>query len=118
MSRAATVIRSLLIVLLLAQSFAVGAMDVRAALTADAKSVLSVGDDSPPCHRATETDEPLSTADCCSSGVCRCLGLMLALPQVVSMVTPPEAPSNPAALPIQSQLPDRRPERPLRPPSA
>lgn len=119
MSRLAALVRSLLIVLLLAQSFAVGAMEARAALRADtaAQTTPAADDDLPPCHRAAEADEPSPVADCCSNGACRCLSLMLALPQVVMMVTPPEAPREPAVAPVPSQLPGLRPERPLRPPS-
>ena len=120
MSRAAALVRSLLILLLLAQSFAVGAMEARAALVAGtaAQTTHAADDDLPPCHRAADVDEPSAVADCCSNGACRCLGLMPALPQVVMMVTPPEAPNERAVAPLQSQLPDLRPERPLRPPSA
>jgi hypothetical protein len=120
MSRAAALVRSLLIVLLLAQSFAVGAMEARAALMADAavKTTPSAHADLPPCHRAVAADEPAPAADCCSHGACRCLGLMLALPQIEMPSPRAEAPSEVVAAPVLSCLPPLRPERPLRPPSA
>jgi hypothetical protein len=120
MSRAATLVRSLLIVLLFAQSFAVGAMEARAALVADAaaKTTPSADADLPPCHRAAAADEPAPAADCCSHGACRCLGLMLALPQIDLPSPRAEAPSDILAETVLSRLPPLRPERPLRPPSA
>lgn len=121
MSRVATLVRSLLIALLLAQSFAVGAMEARAALRADdmaAQTTPAADDDLPPCHRAAEADEPSPVADCCSNGACRCLGLMLALPQIEMPSPCAEAPSEVVAAPVLSSLPPLRPERPLRPPSA
>ena len=118
MSRAAALVRSLLIVLLLAQSFAVGAMEARAALTADAAAKTQAADDDmPPCHRAAKADQPSPAADCCSHGACRCLGLMLALPQIEMPSPRAEAPSEVVAAPVLSPLPPLRPERPLRPPS-
>ena len=67
---------------------------------------------------AAEADEPSPVADCCSNGACRCLGLMLALPQIEMPSPRAEAPSEVVAAPVLSSLPPLRPERPLRPPSA
>lgn len=119
MSRVATLVRSLLIVLLFAQSFAVGAMEARAALIADAAAMTTqaADDDVPPCHRAAAADESPPAADCCSHGACRCLGLMLALPQIEMPSPRAEAPPEVVAAAVLSPLPPLRPERPLRPPS-
>lgn len=120
MSRIATLVRSLLIALLLAQSFAVGAMEARAALMADAVAATtkSVDEDLPPCHRAAAAGEPSPVSDCCSHGACRCLGLMLALPQIDMPSPRSEAPPEVVAATVLSRLPLVRLERPLRPPSA
>lgn len=125
MSRVATLVRCLLIALLLAQSFAVGAMEARAALAADASPVPSAtvtDHDVPPCHRSAgevmAADEGTPPADCCSHGACRCLGLMLALPQVAMPMLRTDVPADPAMVAVVSRLPATRWERPLRPPSA
>jgi hypothetical protein len=124
MSRAAALVRSLLILLMLVQSFAVGAMEARAALVAEALPVsMAQADAEPPCHRSAAdaqaaTDEETPTADCCRHGACRCLGLMLALPQVAMPMLRAEAPVDLVAAAGVSRLPATRLERPLRPPSA
>lgn len=127
MSRVATLVRSLLIALLLAQSFAVGAMEARAALASNpppARTLPPSDDDGrPPCHRVDADAAPRmagddAAADCCSQGACRCLGLMLALPQIDPPTLSAEAPAALVAAALQSRLPAPRPDRPLRPPSA
>ena len=124
MSRAAALVRSLLILLMLAQSFAVGAMEARAALAADASPVASAtvtDNDVTPCHRSAgdvvAADEETPPADCCSHGACRCLGLMLALPQVAMPMLRADVPADLAIAAVVSRLPATRLERPLRPPS-
>ena len=123
MSRAATLVRSLLILLMLAQSFAVGAMEARAALASNDVAQAVDDDALPPCHRMAADvdvaagDEGRSTADCCSHGACRCLGLMLALPQVAMAAVRAEAPAAFVVATVAPRLPAMRLERPLRPPS-